>query len=317
MTDPIINVKDLHKSYGNFPAVSGISFCIPAGEFFGLLGPNGAGKTTTIGMLTGLIPPTSGEVFIDGHNLRTKPNMCKSKIGFVPQDFAFYPSLKAEDNLSFFGRIYGLKGQHLKNRIDEVLKIVTLSNHTKQPVSTYSNGMKRRLNIAIGLLNSPAIIILDEPTVGVDAQSRSAIFDSLRRLNKKGVTIIYTTHYMEEAQTLCHRVAIIDHGRIVQADAPEALVQKFSDSVVKVEFGEPVPLSLYEQLKEIGYITPLDETKRWVQLTSINPAHTVEKMLNLSEVKRIGIQSLDVSKPNLEDVFLHLTGRSLRDDEHP
>ena len=314
MTEPIVQVESLRKSYGNVPAVSGISFKIASGEFFGLLGPNGAGKTTTIGMLTGLISPTAGEIFIEGQNLKKRPDICKSKIGFVPQDFAFYPSLNAKDNLSFFGRIYGLRGQYLKNRIEDVLKIVTLSNHRKQPVITFSNGMKRRLNIAIGLLNSPRIIILDEPTVGVDAQSRSAIFNSLRLLNREGVTIIYTTHYMEEAQSLCSRVAIIDQGRIVQLDSPTALVQKFSDPVVKIEFSETVASSLYEQLKAIGRVAPLDETGRWILLKSINPAQTVKKILDLPEVKRIGIHSLDVTKPNLEDVFLHLTGHSLRDN---
>jgi ABC-2 type transport system ATP-binding protein len=317
VTNPIIKVENLHKSYGSLPAVSGISFGIAPGEFFGLLGPNGAGKTTTIEMLTGLIPPTSGDIFIDGQNLKEKPDVCKSNIGFVPQDFAFYPSLKAKDNLSFFGRIYGLKGQLLKNRIHEVLKIVTLSNHTKQPVATFSNGMKRRLNIAIGLLHSPRILILDEPTVGVDAQSRSAIFDSLRHLNKQGVTVMYTTHYMEEAQALCHRVAIVDNGRIVQLGSPATLVQKFSDSVIKIEFIEMVASSLYEELKSIGPIAPLDETGRWIRLKTVNPAQTVEKILNLPEVKKIGIHSLDVSKPNLEDVFLHLTGHSLRDNDYP
>jgi len=315
MTSPIIEVENLKKSYGHFLAVSGITFQISSGEFFGLLGPNGAGKTTTIGMLTGLISPTDGKILIDGHNLGKQPDLCKAKIGLVPQDFAFYPMLNAKDNLTFFGRIYGLRGRHLNNRINEALEIVVLSNHIKQPVATFSNGMKRRLNIAIGLLNSPRIIILDEPTVGVDAQSRSAIFDSLKELNKSGVTIMYTTHYMEEAQTLCERVAIIDKGQIVRLASPSELIRKFSDPVVKIELNNRVDPPLYERLKTIGPLAPLDKTGRWIRVKSANPAKTVSDILGLPEIQKIGIQSLDVTKPNLEDVFLHLTGHSLRDNE--
>jgi len=314
MTDPIIDVKNLKKSYGKFLAVSDVSFHISPGDFFGLLGPNGAGKTTTIGMITGIIPPTAGHVIIDGQPLDTVPKICKSKIGLVPQDFAFYPSLNAMDNLVFFGNMYALHGKHLKRRIEEVLEIVLLSNHRRQPVATFSNGMKRRLNIAIGLLNEPRILILDEPTVGVDAQSRSAIFDSLKALNEKGMTVIYTTHYMEEAQALCRRIAIIDKGRIIRLDTPAALMRELSDSVVKIQFGGPVEAPLFTKLQAIGSLSPLDDTGRWILMKTVHPAKTVAKILNLPEVKKIGIHSLDITNPNLEDVFLHLTGHTLRDN---
>jgi len=315
MTPPIIDVQHIRKCYGNFNAVSGISFRIFPGEFFGLLGPNGAGKTTTIGMLTGLIPPTNGTIIIDGHDLKAKPDLCKSIIGLVPQDFAFYSTLNIIDNLTFFGRIYGLRGRHLRRRIEEVLAVVSLSNHTQQPVATFSNGMKRRLNIAIGLLNNPRIIFLDEPTVGVDAQSRLAIFESLKQLNTSGITIIYTTHYMEEAQTLCSRIAIMDRGQIIRMDTPSALIHMFGNALVKIEFSRKVDVSLYEQLKTIDPLSLLDDTGQWVLVPSAHPAQTIENILQLPEVKIIGIQSLDVSRPNLEDVFLHLTGHSLRDNE--
>jgi ABC-2 type transport system ATP-binding protein len=311
----MIVVENLRKFYGNFEAVSGISFQIAPGEFFGLLGPNGAGKTTTIGMLTGLISPTAGKIFIDGQDLESNLDTCKSKIGLVPQDLAFYPTLSALDNLIFFGKIFGLRGYDLVKRIDEVLGMVSLSDFKKQPVESYSNGMKRRLNIAIGLLHRPCIIVLDEPTVGVDAQSRSAIFDSLRELNQAGVTVIYTTHYMEEAQTLCHRLSIIDQGRLIQTDSPSELINRFSDPVVKIEFKHKMNSYLYEQVKAISPSAMLDKTGRWIFIKSTDPAQTVKKILELPAIKNTEIQSMDISKPNLEDVFLKLTGRSLRDTE--
>lgn len=314
MINPIVDVENLQKSYGDFKAVSGISFHIKKGEFFGILGPNGAGKTTTIGMLTGIIPPSSGKIIIDGQNLKTHADICKSKIGLVPQDFAFYPSLNALDNLIFFGRIYGLRGRYLDDRIDEVLRLVVLSNNRKQPVATFSNGMKRRLNIAIGLLHNPQILILDEPNVGVDAQSRTAIFDGLKDLNKAGVTIIYTTHYMKEAQTLCHRVAIVDQGRIIQLDTPSALIRQFSDTAVKIEFSDQLARPLVEGLHKIGKVEQLDDTARRFIIHSLHPARTVKKILELKELQQTPMQSLDVIEPNLETVFLHLTGRSLRDN---
>lgn len=314
MTEYFIEAKNLQKSFGNYIAVSDVSFQISSGDFFGLLGPNGAGKTTTIGMLTGLIPPTAGNVTIDGQSLKKNPNACKSKIGIVPQNFAFYPSLNAKDNLTFFGRIYGFHGIALKKRINDVLNTVVLSNHTKQPVDTFSNGMKRRLNIAIGLLNNPQVLILDEPTVGVDAHSRSAIFHSLKTLNKKGMTVIYTTHYMEEAQNLCNRIAIIDHGRIIRCGTPSSLIREYSNAVVKIKFGSQISPKLYEQLSQIASIDPLHKTNQRLCITSKNPEQTIEKVLSFPEVIKIGIESLDVSKPNLEDVFLHITGHSLRDN---
>jgi ABC-2 type transport system ATP-binding protein len=309
----MIIVKDLRKFYGNFEAVSGISFQIAPGEFFGLLGPNGAGKTTTIGMLTGLISPTTGKIFIDGQNLRSNLDACKSKIGLVPQDFAFYPTLSALDNLIFFGKIFGLQGYDLVKRIDQVLEMVSLSDFKKGQVESYSNGMKRRLNIAIGLLHKPRIIILDEPTVGVDAQSRSAILDSLRELNQKGTTVIYTTHYMEEAQTLCNRLSIIDQGRLVETDSPFELIKRFSDPVLKIEFKSKMNAYLYEQVKAISPSAKLDKTGRWILIRSTDPTQAVIKILELPALKNTEVQSMDISKPNLEDVFLELTGRSLRD----
>ncbi|MFO7962605.1 MAG: ABC transporter ATP-binding protein [Desulfobacterales bacterium] len=315
MTNPIIRVENLRKCYGDLEAVGGISLHIAPGEFFGLLGPNGAGKTTTIKMLAGLIAPTSGNIVIDGQNITSHPNSVKAKIGLVPQDFAFYPTLNAEDNLAFFGRIYEIRGRRLKNRIHEVLDIAGLTDAAKQAVGNFSNGMKRRLNIAIGLLHEPRILILDEPTVGVDVQSRSAIFHSLIELNANGVTMIYTTHYMEEAQSLCRRIAILDKGRIIQLDAFSEMVRKFRDPVVKIEFADPVGELLYERIKSIGSIASLEQAGRSLLIRSAFPAQTVRNILSIPEIRDVDIRSLDISKPNLEDIFLTLTGRSLRDNE--
>ena len=194
MNTPILVVKDLWKTYAAMDAVKGLTFEISSGEFFGLLGPNGAGKTTTIGMLSGLIEPTGGYVSVDGVDLFSRPMEAKARLGLVPQSFALYPSLSARDNLVFFGRIYGLRGKRLGERIACALDMVELTDRANQTVATFSNGMKRRLNIAAGLLHEPKILILDEPTVGVDPQSRNAILESIRSLNHSGVTVLYTTH---------------------------------------------------------------------------------------------------------------------------
>ena len=232
----ILTVVNLSKRYGSRQAVAALNFHICQGEIFGLLGPNGAGKTTTIGMLTGLVDPSGGQVMIDGLDLRQNPLKAKAKIGFVPQDFAFYPTLSARDNLIFFGRIYGLHGRLLRQRIVDTLDMVELTDRGGHAVSTFSHGMKRRLNIAIGLLHHPRILILDEPTVGVDAHMRQTIIDNLKALNKEGLTVLYTTHHMHEAERLCDRVAIIRDGRIV-VDESLDLLKSSSSHCVLVNIG--------------------------------------------------------------------------------
>ena len=311
--DSILTVENLWKSYGETEAVQGLTFELSKGEFFGLLGPNGAGKTTTIGLLTGLIEPNRGDVIIDGVNLFLKPMEAKAKLGLVPQSFALYPTLSARDNLVFFGRIYGLKGKRLEERIGYVLDIVALSDRAQQTVATFSNGMKRRLNIAAGLLHEPEILILDEPTVGVDTQSRIAILESLQSLNQSGATLLYTTHYIEEAQRLCDRVAIMDQGRIIALNSPTHLIQEFGKGMVHMEFNEGVDDDLIEQMKCIGWVRVIDDQKSILQIETDDTKQASRELLDLMKTREGLLKTLHLSEPNLETVFIHLTGRTLRD----
>ncbi len=222
----IIEIRDLTKIYkGNDePAIDGISLNIFQNEIFGLLGPNGAGKTTTISILCGLFPPTRGDVHIDSMDIRSDLDKIKHVIGVVPQDLALYPTLTALENLTFFGNMYGLRGQNLRDRIFDYLKVFGLEKAARKKVLSYSGGMKRRVNLIAGLLHSPKVLFLDEPTVGIDVQSRMVILDYLKEINKTGTTIIYTSHYMEEAENLCSRVAIVDRGKIISIGNPKALL---------------------------------------------------------------------------------------------
>ena len=234
--EPILVIEDLWRAYGDVQAVRGISLGIERGEFFGLLGPNGAGKTTTIAMISGLIQPSRGRILIDGLDLQERPREVKRKIGIVPQALSFYPSLSARENLSFFGRLYGLRGGLLHRRIRECLEVVHLQDRAGQLVGQFSHGMKRRLNIAIGLLHEPEILVMDEPTVGIDPQSRAEILEGLQSMNHAGVTVLYTTHYIEEAQTLCNRVAIMDLGKVIALDTPGSLIRGLGNGIIRIGF---------------------------------------------------------------------------------
>jgi len=313
MTNPIIAIDRLSKNYGPVQAVRGISFEIRPGEFFGLLGPNGAGKTTTFGMLTGLVEPSGGKIDIDGMDLCSRPREAKRKMGIVPQGFAFYPTLDAIENLNFFGRIYGLSGPHLKARIALVLNLVALEGKARQRVGTYSNGMKRRLNIAIGLLHEPEIVILDEPTVGIDTQSRNAILESLGNLNKAGITVLYTTHYIEEAEQLCQRVAIMDQGEIIALDTPSNLVRSFAKALIQIELFEALEDRLVLPLGKIGPWNWADEKKRRLHLETETPEAALRFLFEWREAGKIPLKTLNLLEPSLESVFIHLTGRDLRE----
>ena len=221
----ILEVKDLAKSYGDFTAVKGITFDIKEGEIFSLLGPNGAGKTTTISMLSTLYTPTSGDATIGGHSISKDPMAVKQVIGVVPQEIALYEDLTAKENLVFWGQMYGFSGKALNSRVDEVLEQIGLTDKAKNRVKTYSGGMKRRVNIGVGLLHKPRLLFMDEPTVGIDPQSRRAILDTVKDLNKQGMTVLYTTHYMEEAAELSNRVGIIDHGELIALGTQNELTQ--------------------------------------------------------------------------------------------
>ena len=233
MSNPaIIEIQNLTKTFKGAlePAVDGISFSITRNEIFGLLGPNGAGKTTTISILCGLFPPSSGKVLIDGKDLHTELSSIKNMIGIVPQDIALYPTLSARENLAFYGSMYGLHGKDLKDKIEIWLQKLGLIDASKRQVSTYSGGMKRRVNLIAGVLHNPKILFLDEPTVGVDVQSRNVIIDHLKEINAAGTTIIYTSHHMEEAEHFCTRVSIIDHGKILIQGTPGELIRNNAGS---------------------------------------------------------------------------------------
>ena len=308
-------VHGLVKVYGPLHALDGLSFSVARGEFFGILGPNGAGKTTTMGILSGLISPDAGSVMLGGKQTMGNMTDLKKRLGLVPQELAFYPTLSAIDNLSFFGSMYGLRGGSLQEHIRDVLQIVQLEDRSKEPVSNFSNGMKRRLNLAIGLLHKPEILLLDEPTVGVDAQSRNAILESLKRLNREGVTILYSTHYMEEAQRLCGDLAIFDHGRIIARGSPRDLVQSLGEGLLRVKFLTPVSEDFLDQLRSSA-LTPWTSDEDMViqiKLDSKNKESAIRLVFAGADTWKLTIRNLQVLEPSLESVFLNLTGRELRD----
>ena len=313
MPEPMVSVENLRKNYGDVEVVRGITFQIFRGDFFGLLGPNGAGKTTTIGMLTGLVEPTGGRILIDGNDFFLKPMQSKAKMGFVPQSFALYPTLCALDNLTFFARIYGLRKGRLKERIAAVLDLVGLADRANQTVATFSHGMKRRLNIAAGLIHEPDILILDEPTVGVDTQSRNAILETLEGLNKSGVTLLYTTHYIEEAERLCHRVGILDQGKMMALDTPATLVREHGTGIVRIEFNANPDDTLLSQIGNLGSFRVMDDQSRHLRLETNRPDRAVREFLDLMDKRAGMLKTLDIIEPNLETVFIRLTGRTLRD----
>jgi ABC-2 type transport system ATP-binding protein len=303
----MIKADSLRKQYGNIVAVDDVSFEVQKGETFGLLGPNGAGKTTAIKLLCGLLKSDAGTVTLDG---KTDPGLIEVRLslGVVPQTLAIYEELSAEDNLRFFGRIYGLSGRKLKERVGNCLEIAGLTQRRRERVSKYSGGMKRRLNMVCSILHEPPILLLDEPTVGVDPQSRNLIFDTIEDMKKQGRTIIYTTHYMEEAQRLCERVAILDHGKILDMDSVDNLITRHGGpSHIEAEFEEKPP--------DPGRIKTLIDNKD-VQFENNRIIFQTEKpMESLAKLNSSGLRfrSLRVQMANLEDVFLNLTGRRLRD----
>ena len=313
MNSDLIIVRDLEKDYGENHAVNGITFSIARGEIFGLLGPNGAGKSTTLSMLAGLIAPTRGQIAFDSLDLSSHLGAVKHRIGMVPQELALYPSLSAWDNLIFWGQIYGLRGATLKQRIAEVVDIVQLADRVRDPVNTYSGGMKRRVNLAIGLLHRPEILFLDEPTVGVDPQSRNAIFESVEALNRAGLTVVYTTHYMEEAERLCHRVAIVDHGRIIALDTPANLIRSNGISLIRLSIADGMVRSVEEEVGRrpgINQVTRLDHT---LEIRVADSQKALIQVLQITQELTAQVTSLEIQDASLETVFLNLTGKRLRE----
>jgi ABC-2 type transport system ATP-binding protein len=308
-----IEVLDLHKSFGENQAVQGVSFEVKQGEIFSLLGPNGAGKTTTISMLSCLLRPNDGDARVMGHSIRSDPMGVKSVLGVVPQDLALYEDLTARENLSFWGKMYGLRGSKLKLRVDEVLDVIGLRDRANERVGKYSGGMKRRVNIGVALLHKPKVIYMDEPTVGIDPQSRRNILDSVVKLKDEGMTVLYTTHYMEEAQELSDHIAIMDHGKLITCGTHDELV-KLVGQQTRIDLtlnGDAANvMNMWRDIEGVSRVSAEDGLVT-VLVTDSNLVlpHLFEAAARLS----MRITSVDIREPNLEAVFLYLTGRALRD----
>ena len=308
-----IEAKGLKKFYKDVKAVNGVDFIIQTGEIFSLLGPNGAGKTTIINLLTGLFPPNAGDAFIFGKSIKKEPMKAKALMGVVPQEIALYEDLSARENLLFWGKLYGLRGKQLQSRVDEVLDLIGLRDRQRQRISKYSGGMKRRVNIGIALLHLPKLVVMDEPTVGIDPQSRRHILDNVLDLNKQGMTVLYTTHYMEEAQELSDHIAIMDQGKIVARGTHAELVQLVGEQdrveLTLTQDGGKV-LTAWKKLEGVSKIS--QEGEKVILL--VNDSNTVlPELFKIANQNDARIATISIHEPNLETVFLHLTGKALRD----
>jgi ABC-2 type transport system ATP-binding protein len=296
----VLECEGLVKAFDDLVAVDDVGFHISAGETYGLLGPNGAGKTTSISMIAGILESDAGVVTVGDHQITTRSTDGKGEIGYVPQDIAIYPDLTARENLRFFGKLYGLPKEQLEQRIDEVLDVIGLSDRGDDRTEEYSGGMKRRLNIGIGLLHEPRLLILDEPTVGVDPQSRNAILESVERLGRSGTAVLYTTHYMEEAERLCDRVAIIDGELVGQRDTVNLGVVGSARRLV-------------EALQSISELESITATEGSVEILVEGASGLLPRILDVAQQAGVAVSGVEVVEPNLESVFLHLTGKALRD----
>ena len=308
-----ILVNDLHKDFGEVYAVKGVSFSVSEGEIFSLLGPNGAGKSTAISMISCLLEPTQGDAMVMGHSVKRDPLAVKAAIGVVPQDIALYEDLSAEENLHFWGKMYGMRGKALAQRVDEILEVIGLTDRRKGRVSKFSGGMKRRLNIGVALLHRPQVVIMDEPTVGIDPQSRRNILDSVLDLNRQGMTVLYTTHYMEEAQELSDHIAIMDQGEVIAYGTHEELV-KIVGELDRIDLALNAPpadlLDRWRALEGVHQVTTLDGT---VTLLVDDGNRILPSLFESAGTDGVRITAVNIQEPNLEAVFLHLTGRALRD----
>jgi ABC-2 type transport system ATP-binding protein len=309
----VLAAEGLSKRFGDLVAVDDVSFEIAEGETFGLLGPNGAGKTTSISMVAGLLEPDGGAVHVNGTTILTRSTAGRSDIGLVPQELAIYPDLTAEENLRFFGRLYEMTGPELAKRTEEVLEVIGLTDRKDDLIKEFSGGMQRRLNIGIGLLHRPRLLILDEPTVGVDPQSRNAILESVEELSGQGIAVLYTTHYMEEAERLCDRVAIIDEGVIKAEGTRRELVSLVGqkDRIRVAMTGDVAEVArIAAQLDGVDETSPSDSG---VDVLAADASKLLPELLACVASAGASVSAVEVFEPNLEAVFLHLTGKALRD----
>ncbi len=311
MTPPVLEVIAVHKNYGAHAALKGVSFRVEAGEMFGLLGPNGAGKTTLLSIISYLLEPSAGDVRLFGQKVSPDGLELRRRLGVVPQELAVYGELTARENLHFFGEIYGMRGAALRQRVQEVLVAVGLEDRADRRVATFSGGMKRRLNLGAALVHRPRLLLLDEPTAGVDPQSRHHIFEGVRRLNADGVTVVYTSHYMEEVQALCRRVGIMDQGCLKACDTLPGLLQKLQ-SVIRFRVPQVTPL-LRERIKGLPEITLRERAGDLLEVECRDVKATLPRLMTVLTDLQLALVSLETEEPNLERVFLDLTGRALRD----
>lgn len=313
MIEHAIQVRDLYKHFGDVKAVDGISFTVQQGEIFSLLGPNGAGKTTTISIISCLLKPDQGDAEVMGYSVLKNPQSVKAQIGVVPQEIAIYEDLTARENLTFWGKMYGLRGSALRKRVDEVLELTGLGEREKGRVGKFSGGMKRRLNIGIALLNRPRLLIMDEPTVGIDPQSRRNILEGVKDLNREGATILYTTHYMEEAQELSDHIAIMDHGKLIASGTHAELV-KIVGELDRVTLTLNVtPEGILETWQRVAGVKQVDQEDSAIHLLVEDSNLVLPRLIEIASQKGCRVTSIQIQEPNLEAVFLHLTGRALRD----
>lgn len=309
----LLMIKDVEKSYKKIKAVKGINFNVKQGELLGLLGPNGAGKSTTISMIATLLKPDKGQILYNGSDIVKNPKIIQGHLGYVPQEIALYPMLTGKENLQFWGRAYGLKGFDLKTRIDEVSNIIGINERLKDKVNVYSGGMKRRLNIGVALLHKPEIIIMDEPTVGIDPQSRNHILETVLKLNRQGMTVIYTSHYMNEVEYLCSRICIMDQGKIIASGGKQELIHQ-TDGVrtlkMKLEHSTEI---LVEKIESHSSVIAIDSIDDEVIVSVKQDKRVIKDIIDAINKEGATIVSMDIKEANLEAVFLQLTGRMLRD----
>jgi ABC-2 type transport system ATP-binding protein len=305
--EQVLSVENLGKHYGNKVALEDVTFSVNSGSCFGLLGPNGAGKSTTMKILTGIVDADHGTVNILGKDAIKQRRSIQQQVGYVPQGITLYDKLSAYENLVFFGEMNGIRGHALKQRITEVLEQTGLSDRANDPVKNFSGGMKRRINIAVALLHKPKLLILDEPTVGIDPQSRNHIFEMMRSLKNEGVTLIYSTHYMEEVEALCDHIAIIDHGKVITQGSLNELLDRYGQKALYYEaIGQTDP----PHFNHTTNVYP--KNSGWVIETE-DPLETMQDLLTNAQLQGLEIKALEILRPTLETVFLSLTGTSLRD----
>jgi len=309
----MIEIERLRKSFGSLLAVDDVSFTVREGEIFGLLGPNGAGKTTSINMICGVLKPDGGRVLIGGKDIWLESKAVKRHLGVVPQEIAVYEDLSARDNLNFWASLYGLRGSDLRSRVNEALTLVGLSDRAGDKVKEFSGGMKRRLNLCMGLLHQPKVLLLDEPTVGIDPQARLNILDVVRRVAAGGTTVLYTTHYMDEAQELCDRIAIIDHGKILTVGTLDELTKLAGEAEVLRLTGPFDDPAIRERLTHLDGVRVLKADDKLAVLSVDADGPGLLEVLPRILGADLGVEDVSIQQPNLQSVFISLTGKELRD----